>query len=318
MRVEAKDGEAQAILAAMRDVAATAGHPTEVDRASLAAAGRWLFGLQAVPDADELPGMSPAKLAHALADPALRLEAARCATVMAFVDGRLDAAKMRRALDYADALDVHEDNVEEVAQVADGQVKAALAHMVRDNMESVTGKAWSGPVDSLDADMLAWMLPYRGSAADPALTARFRGLAGLPEGSFGRELLAHFEANGYAVPGEPDALNAAFSLPHDAAHVFAGYDTDPRGEVLVSTFTAGMHPVHPVSGHILPVIFSWHLGIEINAVAKSATGGYDPEAFWHAWARGRRMAVDLFDPGWDFWSWADLPLAELRARHLGE
>jgi hypothetical protein len=39
------------------------------------------------------------------------------------------------------------------------------------------------------------------------------------------------------------------------------------GAVLVHatpTFTVGMHPLEPMAGHILPVIFSWHLGIELN------------------------------------------------------
>jgi len=317
MLIHTSDGEAVAILAAMRDVAGTGTGLSETDRASLDAAGRYILARPGPVDADSLPPMDPAALAQALASPDLRTEAARFATVMAFVDGQLDGGKMRRALAYARALDVDEDYVAEIAQAADGRLRAALAHMVRDNMESVTGRAWTGPAASLDADIMAWMLPYR-EAPDPGLAARFRALADLPDASFGRQLLAHFDANGYALPGEADGLNAAFSLPHDAAHVFAGYDTDPRGELLVSTFTAGMHPVHPLSGHILPVIFSWHLGIRINDVAKSATGALDPEGFWQAWARGRRMKVDIFAPDWDFWAWAEQPLDLLRARYLDE
>ena len=38
------------------------------------------------------------------------------------------------------------------------------------------------------------------------------------------------------------------------AHVLSGYDTSLQGELLVSTFTAGMHPDEPITGHILPVI----------------------------------------------------------------
>jgi len=40
--------------------------------------------------------------------------------------------------------------------------------------------------------------------------------------------------------------------------VISDYDTSARGELLVSTFTAGMHPINPMSGHILPVIFFFH------------------------------------------------------------
>jgi hypothetical protein len=79
-----------------------------------------------------------------------------------------------------------------------------------------------------------------------------------------------------------------------------------------------MHPRYPVSGHILPVIFSWHLGIKINDVAKSATGALDPKEFWHAWERGQAMKIDIFGPAWDFWAWVDQPLAELRAKYLPE
>ena len=43
-----------------------------------------------------------------------------------------------------------------------------------------------------------------------------------------------------------------------------------------------MHERAPMSGHILPVIWSWHIGIQLNPVAKRATGALDPEAFWLA------------------------------------
>ena len=100
---------------------------------------------------------------------------------------------------------------------------------------------------------------------------------------FGRAFWTHYRSNGYPFPGEPEGLNERFATPHDSTHVLSGYDTTPRGEVLVSTFTAAMHRREPMSGHILPVIFSWHLGIQLNAVAKHATGALDPEAFWLAW-----------------------------------
>jgi len=305
--------EAQAILSAMRDVAGLGRDLTEADEASLVAAGHWMFGLQEAINPVALPPTDPVRLSSAVTDPDRRREAVSFITIMAFVDGTLDKAKMDRALAYAGALGISGDYVDEIAEAADGHVKRALGHMVRDNMESITGKPWAA-----DGDVMAWLLPYSGDKADPALAARFRALSGKPEGTFGRAFIDHFAENGYAVPGEPDALNAAFSLPHDSSHVFSDYDTSPRGELLVSTFTAGMHPFHPVSGHILPVIFSWHLDIKINDVAKSAKGAMDPSEFWHAWARGKAMTIDIFGSDWDFWSWTDEPLDALRTRYLGE
>ena len=93
------------------------------------------------------------------------------------------------------------------------------------------------------------------------------------------------------------------------------YDTSPHGELLVSTFTAAMHKQEPMAGHILPVIFSWHLGIQLNAVAQSATGAFDPPAFWLACDRGSEVVVDTFGPSWDFWAVVGEPVTELRRRY---
>ncbi len=316
MKIDATNEEALAILGAMRDVGGLGRTLGEADRASLVAAGHWIFGLEQPVDVDALPRMDPQRLEASLMGRALREDAARFLTVSAFVDGRLDPAKIERVLAYARSLGVSGHYIDEIAEAAKGHLDWALGHMVRDNLESITGRTWPDR-PNIEAEAMAFMLPYR-DRPDPALAARFRALSELPEGTFGRAFLDHFDENGYAVPGEPDALNLAFSLPHDASHVFAGYDTTPRGELLVSTFTAAMHPIYPISGHVLPVIFSWHLGIKINDVAKSATGAMDPAEFWHAWARGADMKIDIFGPDWDFWEWTQRPLADLRRDYLGE
>ena len=149
-------------------------------------------------------------------------------------------------------------------------------------------------------------------ATDPALVARYEALGKLPDNSFGKALWRFNKDNGYTFPGDPKALNAGFATPHDSTHVISGYDTTFRGEILVSTFTAGMHPINPMAGHILPVIFNGHLGVKFNDVATPAHGGLDPDEFWHAWARGQEMTTDLFDPGWDVWQWVEHDLETLR------
>ncbi|MBN8928048.1 MAG: hypothetical protein J0H19_15670, partial [Rhodospirillales bacterium] len=189
-----------------------------------------------------------------------------------------------------------------------GHRDEAFAEMTRVNMDSVTNAPWFG------GDINAWLLPYHGDGADPALAARFAALGDLPPETIGHALWAHFRHNGYAFPGEAEGLNAAFSLPHDTVHVLTGYDTRPGGEILTSTFTAAMHPIHPIEGHILPAIVSWHVGGRINEVAKNATGTLDVEEVWRAWAAGAVARIDTFAPGWDFWSFAAEPLGSLRAR----
>jgi hypothetical protein len=228
---------------------------------------------------------------------------------MAFVDGVLDEAKVARVLDYARALDIHAAYLTEIAEAAQGHLSWALMDMTRRNVESITGQTL------LSDDVMAWLLPYRGGAADPALAARFEALASLPGGSFGRAFWDFYQANRYEFPGNEAAANAAFVVPHDSTHLLSGYDTSAAGEILVSTFTAAMHPKYPMAGHVLPVIFSWHLGIKINDVAGSATGALDPEKFWLAWARGSEIAIDVFDPTWDFWAATKGSLDELRRRY---
>ena len=84
---------------------------------------------------------------------------------------------------------------------------------------------------------------------------------------------------------------------------------------MVSTFTAGMHPREPMSGHILPVVMSWHLGLELVKFAGSTTGALDPRAFWLAWSRGNATTTDTFDARWDFWDAARRPVEALRREY---
>jgi hypothetical protein len=301
----ATPGQIAAILGAMRAVAETGAPLSEADKRALASASLYLFGQMKPLDVAALKPVGPDALAAAIADKTLRENALKFATVMAFVDGTLDKAKIAAVLGYAKALGLHERYLDEIAEAAAGHVKEALADMTRANMVSITGKPWS------DADATAWLMPY-GKAPDPALVARCRKLGALPKDSFGFAFYTHYTSNKYDFPGKANGLNAAFALPHDTVHVVSGYGTTPRGELLASTFTAAMHPHFPMAGHILPVIFSWNLDVQINAIAKDAKGALDPDEFWHAYAGGKTATIDTFAPGWDFWRYVETPLRALR------
>lgn len=303
---EATQEQTKAILGAMYSVAETGGSLTEADWIALDSVDRYIFGHEPPHAREDLGSVDPPALAAALGSAALREEAVRFLTVMAFIDGKLDKAKIARVLGYAETLGIHQTYLDEVKSAAEDRISEVLAHMTRFNMESITGKPWEG------GDVNAWLLPYDHGNADPGLAQRFEGLSRLETGTFGHAFWQHFKKNNYAFPGNPTGLNAQFSVPHDSAHVLTGYDTDPRGEILVSTFTASMHPKYPMAGHILPVIFSWHLHVQINDVAKSAGGALDPAEFWHAWAAGANAGVDTFSPDWDFWAHAAHPLVILR------
>jgi hypothetical protein len=295
---------AAAMLGAMQALSKQGRGSTPRDADALAAAARYCFGL-ALPQ--PLADAGPAELAQALAGTPLGLDAVKLLTVMATIDPPADDGKFAAIATYAAALGIHARFLDELAAAAQHQLAAALADMTRANMDSLLHYTWAGP------DVLAWLTPYR-TAPDLTLAARFEALDGLAAQSFGHLYWRHFKQNGFAFPGDPGALNVAFAGPHDTVHVLTGYDTTGGGEILVSTFTAGMHRDNPVSGHILPAIFSWHLGLEINSIAKSGAGGLDPKEVWRAWAAGAAAPIDSFAAGWDFWAMCEMDIAVVRAQ----
>lgn len=299
--------ESDAILGAMRQVALAGGHTiTYADTASILAAGRYLLRRHGLTDLGTLPAAEPADLVAILTDRSLAEEAVKYLAIMAMVDGSLDSRKLRRVLEYSRALDVEADYLTDLVEAASGHLAWATADMWRKNFDSVLSRSSEG------LDPNTWIRPYAGANADPSLVARYEALGRLPQDSFGKALWDFDKTNGYPFPGDPAALNAAFGTAHDSTHVISGYDTSARGELLVSTFTAGMHPLNPMSGHILPVIFFFHFGEQLNDVGHAGKGGLDPDEFWHAWARGAAMTVDIFDPKWSVWDWVEHDLDALR------
>src|SRR5262249_12660031 len=74
----------------------------------------------------------------------------------------------------------------------------------------------------------------------------------------------------------------------------------------VSTFAAAVHPMEPMSGHILPVLISWQLSGSLSAFSG---------AYWSAWERGSQVSTDVFAPGWKLWAASTEPLESLRAAY---
>jgi hypothetical protein len=94
MQIAATPAEAQIILKSMLTVAKAGSAFTDADRASIVATARYIFKLTPSPDLAALTPARPDELAALATKPDLATEAARFATVMAFVDGTLDNAKL--------------------------------------------------------------------------------------------------------------------------------------------------------------------------------------------------------------------------------
>jgi hypothetical protein len=299
--------QANLALGAMKAVATAGGQLLPADAQALEGAARHILYADPRLDLANLEAPSNDALAQAFPTVDFQRYITQLIAIMAFVDGTVDKKKLAIALDYAAALEVSDDYIRDLAETATDHIDWVRADMSRNNVESIRGM-------DLGKDFADQFLPYD-KHPDPELAKRFKALASLPYETFGRAFYDHYTEAGYIFPGEPGGLSILFGIPHDSAHVVSGYGTSVQGEILVSTFTAAMHRSEGMSGHILPVVFSWHLGIVLNPLAGSAKGAFDGEKFWRAWERGRQTTLDTFGPDWDFWGLVETPLAQIRTSY---
>lgn len=300
--------QSEAILGAMRQIALAHGDGgvTDADRRTIAAAAQIVLGRDDR-DADSVAPRSPQQLADAMLDAQDAKQAVRLLTVMSVVDGELDREKDRLVQEFATALDVSEPYLEILHEATRGEIAAATACIMRKNVASFPHLEAKG----LDRDALATFVPYA-DAPDPELEARYEALGELPANTFGHAFYDHFKRNGFTFPGNPTGLAEGFTTPHDSSHVLSRYSTSQQGELCVSTFIGAMHPDHPMSAEVLPVLFSWHLGIKLNDVAGAYRGAFEPRKFWTAWDRGNAVTTDIVAADWDFWGATAVDLDELR------
>jgi hypothetical protein len=309
--IEVPRAQAQAVLGAMRAVALEHGDGavTAMDRETIAGAAAIVFGLDEL-DTDALAPVDPTALAGLLDSEAEAEQAIRMLSVMSLVDGLADPDKTALVRAYASALAVRDGYLEILTEIAEDEIAQASACIMRKNVGSFphldTGR--------LEISAVAPFLPYK-DGPDPELEARYKALGELPADTFGHAFYEHFHRNSFEFPGNPNGLAEGFTTPHDSSHVLSGYSTSEAGELCVSTFIGAMHPDHPMAAEVLPVLYSWHLGIKLNDLAQSAQGAFEPRHFWTAWERGAATTVDIVAADWDFWGATPVPLEELRAAY---
>lgn len=270
------------------------------------AAGRLLFTPGVDVDPLTLPRIEPQELGQAVGpDAELADHAAALIVCASLADGHADPARLRKVVEYAHAMHVREGWVRDILQIARGHLAWAMADMVRRNVSTFPGLANAD-------DTLKPMLAYEAQTDDDKrLAARFLALEELPKRTYGHQFWAHFRKHGFAFPGQPTAFVGDFAVPHDGLHVLSGYSTSIEGELLVSTFTGAMHRRDAMRAHILPVIFQWHVGQEVNGIGKQE-GALDPIKFLVSWQRGDATSTDVLSDEWNFWSVVGRDLEELR------
>lgn len=151
-----------------------------------------------------------------------------------------------------------------------------------------------------------------GRFVDPPLAARFRDLASLPAGTFGRAFHDHLAARNLAVPGERGGMPEKH-VHHDLMHVLNAYDTDAAGECEIASFYAGF-AAGDAFAYLATALATFQLELAVSpAAVVPARGAFDPERMIRAFVRGRALRVDVMGP-WDYWALFPLPLEEAASR----
>lgn len=310
MLLTVDDAQATALLGAAKTVAAGGAEGSLSDVAAEAIKSLAVLGLGVeAPEVSTLPATGPGLLTAALDFAEQVVTSIDILAVMALVDGALDPDRIGQVVTFADGLGFRPDWLEDLSLSLADDLTPVIEDMGGRNLQSVT----DGRLELADIDDInTWLEPYSGDGQDDPLAQRYASLSELPPGSLGYEFWSFYDRHHFAFPGQPGAVNEIFGTPHDCTHLISGYDTTPQGELLVSTFTSRMHPIYPMAGHVLPVIYSWHLGIEFNKLAGSYRGALDPAKFWVAWDRGLQATADTFSREFAFWDHIAEPLVGIR------
>ena len=134
-----------AILGAMAGVAEAGQAPARSEDVDMiTSAWQFIFGQTfRLHFSDGLARVEPELLASLVTPASLREDAIKFMTVVTFVDGVPERAKVDAVRRYAAALDIGRP-VDLLGLASTGHMKDALAEMTRLNMDSITNGQWAG------------------------------------------------------------------------------------------------------------------------------------------------------------------------------
>jgi len=295
-------------LRALKTVALADGALSELERELLVVAAQ-LYGVSMDElELEALAPIDPPELEGQIAEEQDRHRLLQACMTCAMADGEASQAEYEALLALRQALAIGDQETRLFKKLVQGAVVRTRIALTRAAMQDIKPIAKELGFSGL-AKMLLFGSPYR--TEDKALADKYRRLGLLPKGTVGREYWIALRSKGFGFPGEVGALPEP-AARHDLCHLLTGYDTDPRGELLVLAFTAGMRGED--SFHMICMgMVNFHLGMKVQAVAEPTTGLFEPAAFARAIERGAAMTIDLLDPAWDVWSIMDRDMDEVRS-----
>lgn len=291
--------ELKPVLGALRNVVVANESFTDAERALIEGVAL-IHGVEL--DADQLEPVAFSDVARVVVDPHRRKRAVQLALVAALVEGPPSNETNRAVREFGQALELDEEGLAVLHEVAHGHAFWARLDMVRRVRRFIANS-------SQFPGFLDFALPALGVWTNESLAGSYRELESCRAGTLGRTVYDHFVDNGFKFPGEAGGIPMVF---HDVGHVLAGYGTDPQGEIQQAAFQAGFARRDGFS-FLLFGILQFHIGLRITPVAQGYQGLFDVPLVLTALRRGASCTVDLSED-YDLFVDKDRPLEEVRAR----
>lgn len=231
------------------------------------------------------------------------------AAVAALLNHPIRPASIRFVESLARQLMTHDPVIEVMKALAARQHFKVRVLAMRRAMRALLKEAWqhSGWRGALGFAGAMFL----GVAASADRLWSFKRLGLLPEGTLGRAYWTHMTDTGFGFPGEKGGIPGPVAY-HDVAHVLAGHDTTPLGEIQQGSFQAGNRREDGFF-FLQFVLLQFHHGVKITPTAPPRYGQFHPDKVLWAIHRGAQCPVDMTHQ-WDFWPLMPLPLEDARAR----
>lgn len=300
--------QARAVLGSLRAVVEADGPAKPGGARLLEVAGAALE----LPDWRELPVMAPHEVARAFEHQTARRVLADALLIPACIDEAVTARGEAVVREFAAALGVDSHWVRLLPALRKGNVLAIKRQLFRRSPDARRLFRRTLAEEGIGGLLRTALYVTFGWFRDSAMSSRFRSLAELPAGSFGRQLHDDIVARGLAFPGERGGIPERM-VHHDLMHVINGYGTDPAGECELAGFYTG-YCSEDAYTFIVTVLSTFHLGLPVSPpIVAPARGAFDPARVLGGFLRGRRLHVDIMGQ-WDYWPLMPLPIDEVRVR----
>jgi uncharacterized tellurite resistance protein B-like protein len=271
-------------------------------------------------DLNSLSEISPVAVAAEFTDDKQRLELIRAGMFLIAAESHIDENKTDVLQSFAQALDVHEDDLDVLNEMAHGHMEMATLDFMRRKAHptySITDSTIQKTLKDASLESLwKYLMPYTEAKCkqDKDLANKYKALGKYPKNTVGWNLYNYYDENGFNFPGEVAGDNPEFPMIiHDWSHVLGDYKPTPEEEMEVLAFTAGYRHGRGFDA-VFQAIVHFHLGLKIDPAFRPYDDKLEPVPFFKALKRGNDMNIDLFHH-WEYWSFMDKDLEATRKEY---